>query len=197
MFKFGRLTGVFLVVGIAASTVLTTTPAKAEEVYFIRGFMNIWSRGMDQMASKLRARGVNAKAISNGQWEGIARDIVKRSKSGAVSYPIIIAGHSTGGQEAPQFANTLAKSGVPVKLVIGVDPGFAAPPPFTTGSERVVNFYIKNSGRGKPYRATASFNGSITNIDIRPFSNADHTQLEKDPVVQARIIGQVMSALGQ
>lgn len=195
MMRFGRLIGICL----AAATVASAgapVKAQAEEVYFIRGFMNVWSKGMDQMTSKLRARGVNAKSISNGQWSGIAQDIIRRSKRNAVSYPIIIAGHSTGGQEAPQFANTLAKAGVPVALVIGVDPGFGAPPPFTNGSARVVNYWIKGSARGKPYRATNGFHGQITNVDIRSFSHADHVQIEKDPAVQSRIIGLVLSTVG-
>ncbi|GIL02552.1 MAG: hypothetical protein BroJett030_24510 [Alphaproteobacteria bacterium] len=194
--KFGRISAMVLAAFAGLSASVAAPPAaQAEEVYFIRGFMNVWSRGMDQMTSQLRARGVNAKSISNGQWSGIAQDIIRRHRQGRVSHPIVIAGHSTGGQEAPQFANTLAQAGVPVALVIGVDPGFAAPPPFTAGSARVVNFWIQGSARGKPYRAAGNFNGSIQNIDIRSFSNADHVQLEKDPAVQSRIVNLVLATV--
>src|SRR5690606_277069 len=106
---------------------------------------NVFSRGMDQMTATLRSRGVNAKGLSNGQWSGVANDIIRRYKAGTASLPIVIAGHSVGGQEAPKFADTLAKAGVPVALVIGVDPGFAPPAPFTAGSPRVVNFWIQGS----------------------------------------------------
>ena len=37
---------------------ITSTPALAEEVYMIRGFMNVFSKGMDQMTRRLRSRGV-------------------------------------------------------------------------------------------------------------------------------------------
>ena len=171
--------------------------ASAEEVYFIRGFANVFSRGMDQMVSRLRARGVNARGLSNGQWRGVAADIIRRHRAGSTSLPIVIAGHSVGGQEAPRFADQLANAGVPVRLVIGVDPGFAAPPPFTAGSPRVVNFYIPNSARGNPYRSSGGFRGSVQNISIRSFgSTVDHVGIDKDPKVQSRIISLVMSAVG-
>ena len=192
MQKYGRLLGL----GIFAFALIAPATANAAEVYFIRGFMNVFSRGMDQMTAQLRGRGVNAKSLSNGQWGGVANDIIKRFHQGRASCPIVIAGHSVGGQEAPKFADKLARAGVPVALVIGVDPGFAPPPPFTAGSPKVVNFWIKGSARGNPYRSTGGFHGSIQNIDIRSFSNADHVGIDKDPRVQSRIVGQVMSALG-
>lgn len=192
MIRLGRLLGM----GIFAFALAAPATASAEEVYFIRGFMNVFSRGMDQMTAQLRGRGVNAKSLSNGQWGGVARDIIKRYRAGQVSLPIVIAGHSVGGQEAPKFADTLAKAGVPVSLVIGVDPGFAPPPPFTAGSPRVVNFWIAGSARGNPYRGAGGFGGSIQNINIRSFSNADHVGIDKDPKVQSRIVSLVMSAVG-
>lgn len=196
MLKSGKIAGLVLALSTAFGAFSLPTSASAEEVYFIRGAFNVFSRGMDQMVAQLRARGVNARSYSNGQWAGLARDIIARNKQGRVSYPIIIAGHSVGGQEAPRFADTLAKAGVPVALVVGVDPGFAPPPPFTAGSPRVVNFWIAGSARGNPYRSAGTFSGSIQNINIRSFgSTVDHVGIDKDPKVQARIVGLVMSSL--
>jgi hypothetical protein len=153
---------------------------------------------MNQMTRQLQSRGVNAKAYSNGQWSGLAQDIIRRNKAGSVSYPIVIMGHSVGGQEAPQMANTLAKAGIPVALVVGFDPGFAPPPPFTAGSPRVVNFWIKGSARGNPYRSTGSFSGSIENIDIRGFApNVDHVQIDKDSRIQSRAVSLVLATVGK
>lgn len=190
-----KLSAMAFAVSTALGAMAAPSVASAEEVYFIRGFLNVFSAGMNQMTDQLRARGVNARSLSNGQWSGIARDIIARHKQGRVSFPIVIAGHSVGGQEAPQFADTLAKAGVPVALVIGVDPGFGAPPPFSAGSPRVVNYYIAGSARGKPYRSAAGFRGSINNINIRSFSNADHVEIDKDPRVQSRIVSLVMSVV--
>ena len=187
-----------LAAAIVAGTGSLTAPkmASAEEIYFIRGFMNVFSRGMDQMTNQLRARGCNVRGLSNGQWQGVARDIISRSRSGRVSYPIIIAGHSVGGQEVPRMANMLGEAGVSTALAVGVDPGFAAPQPFRKGAQRVVNYWIAGSARGNPYRSSAGFDGSINNINIRSFSNADHVQIDKDSRVQGRIVSLVAGAAG-
>ena len=181
---------------VTAATFVATPKAQAEEVYVIRGAFNVFSAGMNQMTSKMRARGINARAYSNGAWSGLADDIIKRSKQRNVSYPIIILGHSVGGQEAPSMSNKLSAAGVPVKLVIGFDPGFAAPPKFSAGSPRVVNFWIRGGGRGNPYRSAGSFAGSIENVDIRSFTNADHVGIDKDPGVQTRALALVYAAVG-
>lgn len=189
-----KFTAFAVAAAIAMAGFFVAAPAaKAEEVYLIRGFLNVFSRGMDQMAAQLRSRGINARSYSNGEWSRLAQDIIRRHREGRVSFPIIIAGHSVGGQEAPQMANTLANAGVPVALVVGVDPGFGAPPPFTAGSPRVVNFWIQGSARGNPYRSAGGFRGRIQNIDIRSFSDADHVGIDKDPRVQSRIVNLIVS----
>ncbi len=189
------MSGILLAAVTTVATMQMPSQANAEEIFFIRGAMNIFSAGMNHMTDRMKSRGHNAKSLSNGQWSGVARDIIKRSKSGRVSYPIVIVGHSVGGQEAPQFSDMLYKAGVPVALVIGVDPGWAAPPPFTTGSPRVVNFWVGGTSRGNPYKSTAGFSGTIQNVDIRAFSKADHVQIDKDPQVQSRILNLISSVL--
>ncbi len=189
------LTGITFAAATLLGSLAAPTSSNAEEVYFIRGAMNVFSAGMNQMADKLRARGINTKTLSNGQWSGVAANIIKRHKSGRVSFPIVIAGHSVGGQEAPKFNDMLAKAGIPVALVIGVDPGWAAPPPFTAGSPRVVNFWVGGTARGNPYKSRGGFTGTIQNVDIRAFSKADHVQIDKDPIVQSKIINLVLSVM--
>lgn len=194
MFKSTKAT--LFALALATSVVVPAT-AQAEEVYVLRGAFDVFSAGMNQMTKRMQARGVNAKAYSNGRWAGLADDIIRRNARGAVSYPIVIMGHSVGGQEASQMANKLNKAGVPVKLVVGFDPGFARPQPFRYGSTRVVNFYIPNQPRGNPYRSVAGFSGSINNVDITRFTNADHVAIDKDPKIQARALAVVYAAVGK
>ncbi len=97
----------------------------------------------------------------------------------------MVAGHSVGGQEAPRFSDKLWQAGIPVALVIGVDPGFAPPPPFHVGSPSVVDFWIPHSARGNPYKAAPGFQGTIRNVSIRDLgSTVDHVGIDKDPIVQ-------------
>lgn len=173
---------------LGASIVATfTAPAQSEEVYMIRGFLNVFSDGMNQMTRQLKSRGIRARAISNGDWRNVANDIIRRSKQKKVSYPIVIAGHSLGGVEAPRFANALGAAGVPVALVIGLDPGFSQPPAFRKGAKRVVNYKIPS---GKHYRRGAGFTGSIRTVDVSKYG-VDHVGIDKNKRVQSLVIGQI------
>lgn len=172
---------------VAAS--MTAPAAIAEEVYMIRGFMDVFSAGMNQMTYRLIKSGVNAKAISNGEWRSVAKDIIRRSKNGKVSHPIVIAGHSLGGVEAADFANTLGKAGVKVSLVIGLDPGFKTPNSFGPGIKRVVNYKIPS---GQNYRAGPGFSGKIRTIDVSKYG-VDHVGIDKSPKVQQLVISRIVN----
>jgi len=188
MFKNMRMSIMASAIAIAS---VAGSPAIAEEVYMIRGFLNVFSDGMNQMTKQLKARGIKARAISNGAWQEVASDIIRRSKQKKVSFPIIIAGHSLGGVEAPRFANALGKAGVPVALVIGLDPGFPQPPAFGKGTKRVVNYKIPS---GKNYRKGAGFKGSIKTFDVSKYGT-DHVGIDKNKKVQSLVISQIRKAV--
>jgi hypothetical protein len=184
-----------LAAGLTASAALpAATMAAAEEVYLIRGFLNVFSDGMNQMGRSLRARGVRVSVHSNGEWPALASNIISRHKAGKVSFPIIIAGHSVGGVEVPEFANALGRAGVPVKLAIGLDPGFASPGSFGPGVASVVNYRIPSGHR---YHGGKGFSGSIADVNVAGFTSTDHVGIDKDRAVQARVIGRIMAAIGR
>ena len=186
-----RLTNTIFRNAVIASAIafssFSITPVLAEEVYMIRGFANVFSAGMNQMTARLKRKGIRVSVHSNGDWRGLAQNIIKRSKRGKVSHPIIIVGHSLGGVEAPNFANALAQGGVKVGLVIGLDPGFANPVPFGPGVARVINYKIPSGNR---YRKGRNFRGSIKNVNI---TWVDHVGIDKDPRVQARVIRDIIA----
>lgn len=167
--------------------------AIAEEVYMVRGFANVFSRGMDQMTRQLRARGIRARSMSNGEWQAVAEDIIRRSKQGRVSHPIVIAGHSLGGVEAPNFANALGSAGVPVALVIGLDPGFPVPNSFGPGIKHVVNYKIPS---GQDYRRGRGFAGKLETIDVSRYG-VDHVGIDKHPGVQKLVINRIRKRVGK
>ena len=176
---------------IIATAGLTAGPAMSEEVYMIRGFLNVFSDGMNQMTRQLKSRGIRAKTISNGAWQGVAEDIIRRAKQKKVSYPIVIAGHSLGGVEATRFANALGKAGVPVALVIGLDPGFPQPPAFTKGARKVINYKIPS---GKNYRKGAGFRGTIKTVDVSKYGTG-HADIDENRKVQSLVIAQIRKAV--
>jgi len=152
--------------------------ASAEEVYFLRGGFDVFSIGMNQMASQLRKEGVNAKATSFASWRGIADDIVRRSKTKSVSYPIVVLGHSFGGDAAPDFANYLGRHRIPVALVVGLDP--LSSKTLHKGAKSVINYRTPTGGR---YTAANDFTGRINQVNVAQYG-ANHFDVEENRAVQ-------------
>ncbi|MCP4073160.1 MAG: hypothetical protein GY742_15700 [Hyphomicrobiales bacterium] len=182
-----------LIAAVLGTTTIAASPVAAEEVYMIRGFMNVFSAGMNEMTARLKRYGIRASSHSNGDWKGLAQNIISRSKRGKVSYPIIIVGHSLGGVDAPNFANALGKKGVKVGLVIGLDPGFSTPASFGPNVKQVVNYKIPS---GQYYRRGRGFSGSIRNIDVSRYG-VDHVGIDKSPQVQGLVISRIRSKVGK
>ncbi len=152
--------------------------ASAEEVYFLRGGFDIFSTGMNQMASQLRKEGINAKATSFAGWRGLADGIVRRSKNKSVSYPIVVLGHSFGGDAAPDFANYLGRHNIPVALVVGLDP--LSSKTLHKGAKSVINYRTPTGGR---YTAANDFTGRINQVNASEFG-ANHFTVEENRSVQ-------------
>lgn len=166
------------------------------EIYMMRGLANVFSRGIDDMARQLRSQGYDAANFAYGQWQPIAQDIVARGKRKRVSYPVVIVGHSLGGNESSKFANYLASNGVNVGLVVAFDPIERGT--VVKGVGRVVNYYLPKE---KDVRIGASaksednlihpsegFNGDIKNVDVSVDPSITHVNVDKhEPYQQATI----------
>ncbi len=180
-------------VALLTATLVAATPAFAEEVYLIRGYADVFSAGMNQMTSRLKKSGVKASVHSSGEWRSIAKNIIRRKKEGKVSHPIIIVGHSLGGVEAPLFANALAKGGVKVGLVIGLDPGFKEPVAFGPNIRQVVNYKIPS---GQNYRRGMGFTGRLSTINVSKYG-VDHVGIDKSPQVQHQVMSRIRRKVGK
>jgi thioesterase domain-containing protein len=163
--------------------------ARSEEIYLVRGGFEIFSVGMDSMAQQLRAKGYKAQSHSIVGWKGIASDIIKRSKTKSVSYPIIFLGHSLGADVANEFAAYLGENGVTADLVIGFDA--TSQKTFTRGAKRVVNFRTTGGGH---YVKGAGFKGSIKEVDVTHLG-VNHMTIEQDAAVQKLALAEVMKLL--
>ena len=126
-------------------------------------------------------RGYDASNFSYTEWRKIADDIVARSNRKKVSYPVVIVGHSLGGNESSKFANYLAERKVPVSLVVAFDPvetGHVGPK-----IRKVVNYYLPKSADNR-ILPKEGFNGDIKNIDVTVDSSITHTNVDKNPEFQ-------------
>ncbi len=158
------------------------------EIILLRGLANVYSRGMDVIGDRLKTKGVDARVYNHRAWESLAIDIVARSKEKKVSYPIIIMGHSLGGNASVQMATYLGKRGIPVSYVVAFDPTvttFAGPK-----VRKVVNYYLPN---GKNIvRKGQGFSGRLSNINVSSIAGIKHTTVEKTRKLQNRAINTVM-----
>lgn len=166
------------------------------EVYLLRGLANVFSTGLDVMNDKFQRRGVNSRVDNHSVWESLAQDIVTRSKSDAVSYPIIIMGHSLGGNASVQMAKYLGDRGVPVSYVVAFDPTITTyVGPNVT---EVVNYYLPNKKDGEPptnvVEGEPGTQASVTNVDARPIG-VDHFNIEKNPELQVRVMTKAMNLM--
>jgi pimeloyl-ACP methyl ester carboxylesterase len=166
------------------------------EVYLLRGLANVFSTGLDVMNDRFRAKGVNSRVDNHSVWQSWADDIVARAQAGQVSFPIIIMGHSLGGNASVQMARYLGDRGVKVTYVAAFDPTItteAGP-----NVARVDNFFIPNMRNGQPVNQVIEapgFTGTLSNIDVRPMAGVDHFNVEKNPQLQDRVISVAMKSM--
>src|ERR1700756_284217 len=137
-----------LTVPVAAtpSQAVTSQGANGAHVYLMRGLLNIFSLGLDEIAAKLEAQGIPVTITNYLGWSAVADEAAADYRSGKVK-TIILVGHSSGATVLPDMVARLDQLGAPVKLAIGLDSVFR-----TSLSGRVgkyINFYIAN-GNGEP-----------------------------------------------
>ena len=164
--------------------------ADGGEVYLLRGFGDVFSRGLDQLAESLSADGIEAHVVSHGQWRMVLRDILQdRQRSGA--RPIVLVGHSLGANAAIQIAEELQKRHIAVQYLVTL--AATSPDPVPSNVRRADNLYFRTNGWGEPLVPAAGFRGSLRNLD---FSNADgvgHFNIDKQPDVQRELLSNIES----
>lgn len=167
-------------------------PAVRAHVFFVRGFLNVFSLGLDEMASKLQRQGIYASVSNHLLWASIADEAAAEYKSGRIN-TIILVGHSSGATVLPKMIARLSGEGVPVKLAIGLDSIF-----HTSLSGRVgeyINFYVAD-GAGTLVRKTRNFHGILENINVDTIPGVGHLTIDKNPVIQQRVIAAIDAAVG-
>jgi hypothetical protein len=131
-----------------------TRLALHEKVYLIRGFTNVLSPGIDQLAAGLRKRNVSTVVANHAFYPALAKEALQDCKSGRVS-SIVLVGHSFGASAAIAIAETLQKSGVQVALIVTFDPVLKTSVPANV--HQVENFYVSMvSGAQSSWASTSA-----------------------------------------
>jgi hypothetical protein len=164
----------------------TSGPSTAH-VYLLRGVLNIFSLGLDDIAAKLRAQGVPVTVANFASWSSLADEAAAGYRSGKLK-TIILVGHSSGATALPDMVAKLDEFGVPVTLAIGLDSVFRTSLNGRVG--RYVNFYIAN-GAGTPVERTGRFQGTLENVNVQNVPGVGHMSIDKNQIMQQRVISEI------
>ena len=161
-------------------------------VYLIRGWFGVFSTGLDQIAAELRTKGIHAETIAHLQWKSTATEIVSE-RAVLADGPLVLVGHSQGGNDAIKLAREVQPHGVTVDLLIALAPFLQDPVP--TNVKRAVNYY-QSGGWGSPLTPAAGFAGEIVNVDMGSDAGTFHINIDKNRDVQVKVVAAI-TALAQ
>jgi hypothetical protein len=176
-----------LAVPAGASAATPASGTSGAHVYLLRGFLNVFSLGLDEIAAKLRQQGIPVTIANYVSWSSIADEAAADYKSGRVK-TIILVGHSSGATVLPDVVARLDQLGAPAKLVIGLDSIFRTRLAGHAG--RYINFYI-GSGAGEPVMRTKDFHGTLENVNVQDVPGVGHITIEKNQIMQRRVISAI------
>src|SRR5579863_3806972 len=124
--------GALIAIPVTAQSAVRMASREADisrpHVYLMRGLMNIFSLGMDQLAAQVQRYGIDASVYNHTYADSIVERIVQMYRAGDYG-PYMLVGHSLGADAVMAMAQQLNSQGVPVALVVPVDGtgSYAAP----------------------------------------------------------------------
>ena len=159
-------------------------------VYLLRGLMNIFSLGMDDLAAKIQARGITATLHNHSEWQQLSDEIAARYRAGNRG-AVVLIGHSLGADAVMLMGEYLGTKGVPVALIVPFDGtnSYAA----TGNVARVLNLtqrdyaYVK---RGPGFR------GELVNFDVSQDTSIGHISIDKSARLHALVVNKIVSVVG-
>ncbi len=189
------------------TAVTPVTPVETQRVgsvYLLRGFIGIFSTGIDNLGSRIDKEGVHAQVFQEAQWSQLADEIVAKYKGQPNHEPIVLIGHSYGADGVVKISRKVRDAGVKVDLVVTLDP--VTPPKVPNNIGLVYNLYQSSALdnlpflRGIPLKPDDDAQTvALRNMNIRKDRTdllepgLDHFNIEKKKKVQDDIIAQVLT----
>lgn len=178
--------------GVAPSSddrVTTVAITRVGDVFLLRGYADVFSRGLDQMAATLNHQGIDAEVTNHLSWRAVALEIIDRQKRRGPR-PVVLVGHSLGANAVIQIAELLKKQHITVQYMAI----FAAtgPDPVPSNVRRVDNFYFSTNGWGEPVTGARDFSGTLRNRDYAAARGVGHFNIDKQPEIQRAVLASIM-----
>ncbi|MFT3787085.1 MAG: hypothetical protein QM770_13115 [Tepidisphaeraceae bacterium] len=190
---------------MAAVAPVTTEQPRVGSVYLLRGFIGVFSTGIDSLGDRINQQGVHAQVFQEAQWSQLADAIIEKYKDQPQHEPIVLIGHSYGADSVVRISRKVRDAGIKLDLVVTLDP--VTPPAVPDNVKLVYNLYQSNGAfdalpwlRGIPLKAEDdSTRVALRNMNIRKDRTdllepgLDHFNIEKKQKVQDDVIAQVMN----
>jgi hypothetical protein len=186
-------------VAVASAADIAPPPARPPEreiaeprgrAYLFRGVAGlIYSRGMDSLADRIRHAGVAASVQTYLLWRAAVDQAIQDYRRDPA--PIVLIGHSMGGDSALAFAQRLNSENIPVSLLVTYDPTRIAEdvPP---NVERYINiFQSSNFMGGGNVVQTARFHGHYASFNLKDHSEIIHINIEKAEHIQEQLVRKI------
>lgn len=173
-------------------TVATVAASARGDVYLLRGFGDVFSRGLDAMAATLNSKGIDAEVTNHDAWRRIAQEIIDKQRRMGPR-PVVLVGHSLGANAVVEIAEMLKKRHITVQYMVTL--AATGPDPVPSNVRRVDNFYFATNGWGEPVKGAADFSGSLTNHDFSNVDGVGHFNIDKQPAIQREILARIISAV--
>src|SRR3954469_22417206 len=180
-----------------------TDAPRAGTVYLVRGWLGVFSTGIDTLGDKVKAAGLHEAVYQEAQWRTLAETITKKYAGVRNPEPLVLVGHSYGADDIVAIARELEKSGIAVDLLVTIDP--TTPPSVPANVRHVYNLYQPNAFdvlpvlRGIPLKADPDFKGRLENVNIRVDrrdlcdEDVNHFNIEKKDKIHAETLKQILA----
>ncbi|HEY1978906.1 MAG TPA: hypothetical protein VGH13_02385 [Xanthobacteraceae bacterium] len=156
------------------------------QVYLLRGFLNVFSLGMDDLAAKLQDDGIAATVMNHADADFIASRILTAYNAGDHG-PVVLIGHSLGADAIVEVADALARYNIPVALLVLYD---------GTEAHQIPGNVVSAINYTKHFMITPQLGSrsSISNVDLSGDAAIDHLSIDTAPALQTQTLNYVLQA---
>jgi pimeloyl-ACP methyl ester carboxylesterase len=161
-----------------------------EKVFLLRGFTNVLSPGIDQLAEELKEKNVDTEVANHVFAQSLADEAIEDCKSRRAD-TVVLVGHSFGATGALMMAERMQQAGLHVALIVTLDPVIQGSVPANV--HRLENFYVSN-GVGTTIQRGENFHGTISNLDLKNNPGLGHVSVTTFPAMQKQVVHDVLTA---
>jgi pimeloyl-ACP methyl ester carboxylesterase len=183
---------------------VTMDAPRVGNAFLLRGFIGVFSTGIDRLGTEVNAAGVHGEVFQCDQWSALADQIALRFHGHPEAEPLVLIGHSYGADDAINIARKLDEANIPVALLVTLDP--VTPMPVPKNVRLCVDLYQSNGIwdnfpwlRGIPLQQEPGSPGKLLNANIRTNRtdlldpDVNHFNIEKKQKIHDEVLRLIMA----